>query len=156
MTIGVPAVRQFAVHTDFSTIHRLLKLVRRSARLKPLNLFGRRSAARSLDYLERRSSERSTAQFAIYYTQVDFDGCAVFAEPAAESHLAFSNDVSLRGIGFSHNRQIDGNYLLVSFQVIGNEFISILLELRWQNLNGNRQAYHSGGRFVGLAESLGA
>ena len=109
-----------------------------------------------LDYLERRASERSAAQFPIYYTQVDFDGDAVFAEPAAENQLAFANDVSLRGIGFSHNQRIDGNYVLVSFQVIANEFLSILLELRWQNLSGNRQAYHSGGRFVGLAVQVDA
>ena len=66
--------------------------------------------------------------------------------------LAVTKDVSLRGIGFTHDEPLEAQHLLVTFDLLNEESAWLLLEIRWAN-RGEFSSYMSGGRFLGIVES---
>ena len=155
MTLAASALdygTRFRVGRDASTIGRVLRRIRHSQQLVDLCLFGRRKPARMLKYVDRRSRERMPVQMPIYVTAVDFDGnYAVVYENTACERLAFTKDVSLRGIGFTHDEPLEANYAIVTFDLLDAPAVSLLLEVRWSNLERGH-CYMSGGRFFGVAQ----
>ena len=135
---------------DWASIRDTLRRVRRSDRLAPLNLFGRRNPIQMLDYLERRAGDRSSVQIPIYLSPVDFDGqCVTQIEDVPGAIQAFTKDVSLRGVGFTHDDSLPGHFAIVTFDLMNEQFVSLLLEVRWSN-HREDGTYLSGGRFVGI------
>ena len=90
----------------------------------------------------------------IYVTGVSFDGklAKVFTDNQGEL-LAVTKDVSLRGIGFTHDEPFEGNFAIVTFDLIDATPVLLLLDVRWSNLPW-KYSYMSGGRFVGIAEPV--
>ena len=144
---------RFAVRRDLRTVRKLLRRIRHSQRLADINLFGRRTPARMLEYVERRDRDRGPVQMPIYVTPAAFDGRHV--EPLEDGEsvmLAVTTDVSLRGVGFTHDEPFQADYAIVTFDLLNEDPVSLLLEVRWSNLE-RCNSYLSGGGFLGITET---
>ncbi|NIL96430.1 MAG: hypothetical protein GTO53_03415, partial [Planctomycetales bacterium] len=62
---------------------------------------------------------------------------------------AITKDVSLRGVGFTHELLFEGDYALVTFDLMDVGPVSLLVEIRWSNRERG-PTYMTGGRFVGI------
>lgn len=143
---------RLTVRRDLRSVRKLLRRVRRSVQLADLFLFGRRNPARTLDYLDRRECDRSPLEIPIYVTPAAFDGRHVESLDDSESEiLAITRDVSLRGIGFRHDEPFEGDYAVVTFDLMDGDAVSLLLEVRWSNIEIGYSSM-SGGRFLGISE----
>ena len=144
---------RLAVRRDLRSVRKLLRRIKRSVRLADLFLFGRRNPARTLDYLDRRECVRSPVEMPIYVTPAVFDGRHVESLGDGVSEiLAITRDVSLRGIGFTHDEPFEGDYAVVTFDLMDGDAVSLLLEVRWSNIERG-YSYMSGGRFLGITET---
>ena len=152
MVTATPATDRLIVRRDLSAVRKTLKQIRACDRLAPLNLFARRNPARMLDYLERRAGDRPAVQRPVYVIPATFDGKYVEAVET-DAIFAITRDISLRAIGFTHDDQFEGEYAIVFFDDINEESVSLLLEVRWSNVNQDGHSYMSGGRFVGIIDS---
>ena len=106
-----------------------------------------------LDYIERRTSDRSRQQMTIYVTPAVFDGS--YVEPLEDGEnvmLAVTKDVSLRGVGFTHDEPFQADYAIVTFDLLNEDPVSLLLEVRWSNPQ-RCNLYMSGGIFLGITET---
>ena len=88
----------------------------------------------------------------VYVIPATFDGKYV---ETLETNVIFAitRDISLRGIGFTHDDQFEGSYAIVFFDDINEESVSLLLEVRWSNVEQDGHSYMSGGRFLGIIDS---
>ena len=95
----------------------------------------------------------------VYVIPATFDGKYV-ETLETEEIFAITRDLSLRGIGFTHDDQFEGEYAVVFFDDINEESVSLLLEVRWSNLEQADYSYvtgafyMSGGKFLGIIDSL--
>jgi hypothetical protein len=119
--------------------------------LVALNLFDRRKSVQTLDYLERRTSNRASVELPIYVTPVDFDGHHTQNVEQAECMLAVTKDVNLKGIGFTHDEPFEGHYAIVTFDLLENNSVALLLEVRWSNRKSGVSQMR-GGIFLGVVE----
>ena len=86
----------------------------------------------------------------IYVTPAVFDGTHAESLEGAESEmLAVTRDVSLRGIGFTHDEPLEAAYAIITFDFLDDETISLLMDVRWSK-SESADSYMSGGRFVGI------
>ncbi len=152
MATATPAVDRLIVRRDLSTVRTTLKRIRRCDRLAPLNLFGRRNPARMLDYLDRRACDRPAVRRPVYVIPATFNGKYV-ETLETDATFAITRDISLRGIGFTHDDQFEAAYAVVIFDDINEEPVSLLLEVRWSNLEQDDYSYMSGGKFLGIIDS---
>lgn len=144
---------KLAVRRDLRAVRKLLKRIKQSVRLAECYLFGRRNPAQMLDYLDRRERERSPVEIPIYVTPATFDGRRVVPlEDSEGATLAMTKDVSLRGIGFTHDEPFEAEYAIVTFDLTDVGPVSLLLEVRWSNIERGF-SYMSGGRFLGIMET---
>jgi hypothetical protein len=88
----------------------------------------------------------------IYVTPAVFDGRRVESlKDGVSEILAITREVSLRGIGFTHDEPFEGDYAVVTFDLMDGDAVSLLLEVRWSNIERG-YSYMSGGRFLGITE----
>lgn len=142
---------QFKIRWDVPSVVELLRRIRASERMAELLLFGRRNPLRLRDRIERRSRFRSALKIPVYVMPVTFDGRTATVVPGTEEIQAFTRDVSLRGVGFTHDELLDSEFAVVTFDLFDAESVSLLLELRWCNLRQGGAPYLSGGTFCGIA-----
>jgi len=145
--------RKFSVRRNLRTVRDALRRVRNNDRLTTLCLFGGRTPQEALDHVERLASSRDSVQMPVYLVPVTFDG--QYAHPidhGGTSMLAVTRDVSLRGLGFIHDEPLHGDYAIVTFDLLGDRPVSLLLSVRWRNLRRG-SAYLSGGRFLAICET---
>lgn len=158
MAIAVSPVierQRLAVRRDLRIVRNTLKQIRHSQRLANLCLFGRRASARMLESVEHRSRDRMPVQMPIYVTPATFDGKYAESQEGAESEmLAVMKGVSLRGIGFTHDEPLEADYVIITFDVLEDKTVSLLLDVRWSQPEWD-YSYVSGGRFVGIIETTG-
>ena len=147
--------QRLAVRRDLRIVRNTLKQFRRSQRLADLGPFGRRTAARTLEYVEHRSHRRMPVQMPIYVTPATFDGKYAESLEGAESEmLAVTKNVSLRGIGFTHDEPLESDYAIITFDLLEDKSVSLLLHVRWSQPEWG-YSYMSGGTFVGIIETTG-
>jgi len=103
-----------------------------------------------LEVGERRGRDRSLVEMPVTVTPVVFDGRHV--EPLEDEMLALTSSISSRGIGFTHDEPLDAGHAIVTFDLMGGDPVSLLLEVRWSNLD-DTHSYMSGGRFLGVTET---
>ena len=150
---AAPRPTKLAVRRDLPTVRKMLRRIKYSVRLADLALFGRRNPERMADYLDRRHHDRSPVEIPVYVLPVEFDGWhAARIEGADTELLAMTKDVSLRGIGLLHDELLEGNHAVVTIDVLDGRPASLLLEIRWSNIE-RRGTYMSGGRFLGVSDS---
>ena len=154
-------LKQRRLKRDIKTVRALLRRIKDSKPLASLNLLGRRNPTRMLEYLDRRFHGRSAVNLPFYCSPVEFDVSSLdVVSHDWPKNLAFTRDVSLRGIGFTHIDALDSHYAEVVFDLIDDEAVSLLLEIRWANREFGC-SFTSGGLFLGViepsspAESLG-
>ncbi len=153
MTTAAGTNRRLLVRRDMKSVREALRQIRQSERLAPINLFGRRRPSRMLSYLDRRNRARTSVELPIYVAEVEFDGQAVhWPDDEPREQLALTRDVSLRGIGLAHDSPLSADYAVVTFDLFDGQSISLLLDVRWANIERGFQ-YLSGGRFVGIVDS---
>lgn len=141
--------RRLTVHRDFATVRRLLRRLKASESFTELCLFGRRNPTRMIEYVDRRSHDRTLVRTPVSVTPgtlVD-DHVAI---QAGKEHtiLAFARDVSLRGISFTHGELFDGHHAILTLDLDGETTV-LLMEVRWSLRRG--PVWISGGRFLGIA-----
>ncbi len=144
---------RLTVHRDLRGVRKVLRRIRHSQPLADLCLFGRRKPGRMLEYIERRDRDRSPVQMLIYVTPATFDGS--HAEPLEDDEsviYAVTKDVSLRGVGFTHDEPLQADYAIVTFDLLDENSVTLLLEVRWSNLEESN-SYMSGGSFLGIMET---
>jgi len=140
------------VQRDIRTVRALLRRIKNSKPMASLNLLGRRNPTKMLEYLDRRFHGRSAVNLPFYCSPVEFDVSNLdVVSHDWSKNLAFTRDVSLRGVGFTHIDPLDAHYAEVVFDLIDHEAVSLLLEIRWANREFGC-SYTSGGRFVGVIE----
>lgn len=150
-TVIEPA--KLAVRRDLQTVRKLLRRIRDSQHLADLRLFGRRTPTWMLEYVEGRDRDRSPVQMPIYVTPAAFDGRHVEPLEGSESvMLAVTQDVSLRGVSFAHDESFQADYAIVTFDLLNEDPVSLLLDVRWSNLE-RCSSYMSGGRFLGITKT---
>jgi len=145
--------RKLSVRRDLRTVRDVVRRVRNSDRLATLCLLGRHTPEEALDYVERRASSRDSVQMLVYLVPVTFDGqYAIPVDHGETSIIAVTRDVSLRGIGFTHDEPLHGDHAIVTFDLLDDRPVSLLLNVRWCNLRRG-SAYFSGGRFLAISET---
>lgn len=144
---------RYLVRRDLRTVRKLLRRLRHAARTEGVELFGRRIPQSKRWAGERRSHERTSLEWPIRIQPVAYDGKnAVGLAGAGGILLGTTRDVSLRGVGFTHDEPLVGDYAVVFFHGRRGDEVSLLLEIRWSN-NENGGLYLSGGRFEGMVET---
>lgn len=144
---------KLVLRRDFGAVRDLLRRIKASMRFTDLCLFSRRSPGQLIDYLDRRGCVRSRVEMPVYVTPVGFDGQQIERlSSAQEEILAFTRDVSRRGVGFTHDEPFCGDYAIVTFDLLDGRPASLALEVRWSNIESGF-VYMTGGRFFGIAES---
>ena len=89
----------------------------------------------------------------IYVTPVAFDGrYARITDDGEPTFLAVTRDVTLRGIGFTHDEPLDASHAIVTFDLRNGVRVSLLLDVQWSNFK-REYAYLSGGTFIGLTDA---
>ena len=145
--------RKLPVRRDPQTVRDVLRRVRNNDGLVTLHLFGRHTPEKMLDYVERRDSSRASVQMLVYLVPVTFDG--QYADPidhGKSSMIAVTRDISLRGIAFTHDESLHGDHAIVTFDLLDDSPVSLLLSVRWRNRRRG-SAYFSGGRFLAVSET---
>lgn len=142
---------QLLVRRDFVAVRRLVRRTKANLRLADLCLFGRQNRTRVIDYLDRRECDRSRVEIPVFVTPAAFDGR--YAEPLRDQYeiLAVTRDVSRKGLGLMHDEPLGCDYAIVAIDLLDGQPASILLEVRWSNVEKD-DMYMSGGRFYGIAE----
>jgi hypothetical protein len=142
---------RWSVHHGRARIRRLFKRLRRSEYSSLLS--GRRRKAG--DPWDRRSYERFCLKVGFYVTPVAFDGEAVEVLDASSSAVpAMTRDLTIRGVGFTHQQLLFGDYAVVECPFLDCENVALLLAFRWSNIR-NDGCYMSGGRFEALLHAEG-
>lgn len=142
---------RFQIRWDIPSVIDLLRRIRANEQLAELLLFGRKNPARLHDRIERRSRFRSSVQIPIYVMPVLFDGKHAETRPECEEMQVLTRDVSLRGVGFTHDEPLDTEFAAVTFDLFDSDPVTLLLELRWSNQRNGAGALMSGGTFCGIA-----
>ena len=162
--------QRLPVHRDLRSVRELLRRIRDNQGLAYLHLFGRRTPI-GIQYDERRDRDRVPvlAEMPIYVTPAAFDGSLVEPlEGGGGVIFADAMDVSLRGLGFTHDDPFLADYAIVTFceywvdancpkhswRTGGEDSVSLLLEIRWSNVERD-DSYMSGGKFLGITETPG-
>lgn len=139
------------VSTAFRDIRQAINSLRQVPELTQIAA-GSRRAGRSSDALDRRTWNRFAVETAIQVCPVGFDGDAVLYDMGAGGELlATTKDLSLRGVGFVHERPLETPYALVSLALPSGS-LTLLLEIRWANRE-HEHGYMSGGLFQGIVET---
>jgi hypothetical protein len=144
---------RFAVRRDVRTVRKTLQRIRESDYLAHVRLFGRPASSRTLERIERCRRDRGSVRMPVYVTPATFDGrYAAPLEDHQDAILAITKDVSLRGVAFTHDEPVRGDCAIVTFDLLDEEPVSLLLEIRWSNAwkGGSRL---SGGRFLAVVEA---
>jgi len=147
--------QRFALRRDVPVVRETLRRIRQTEQLVALNLFDRRKPVQTLDYLERRTHNRASMELPIYVMPVDFDGRHTQHIEGSVRMPAITKDVSLRGIGFTHDEPFDGHYAIVTLEWLEHDTLALLVEVRWSNLKKGISMM-SGGMFLGVAQPSSA
>jgi len=130
-----------------------MRRIREDEELADYLLVGRRTPLRMLEQAERRACGRYSLRIPFYMRPADFDGTHVTLREDQPVMLAMSEDLSLRGVGFSHQEPLDSDYAIVQFDSLDGNAITLLLDVRWNNRKSGHW-YLSGGRFVGVTRPI--
>lgn len=145
---------RFSVHHNIRTVRATLRRLKQSELAAEVCFLGRRSPERMLDHVERRVCSRSPVQVPIYVTEVTFDGSfADLRNDGVGTIMAVTKDVSLRGLGFTHDEPLESDYVITTFDLLNSGPVSLLLEVRWSNIRRG-YAFLTGGRFRGITDDL--
>jgi hypothetical protein len=101
---------------------------------------------------ERRASVRVALRVPVFITPADFEQGAVHPHTGAGCAMeGVSQDISLGGLGLTHSSPLPGKCAVVRFDVPGNDFIDLTVEVIWSNRLEDG-SWMSGTRILGLTE----
>lgn len=102
---------------------------------------------------ERRTSARIPLQVPICVTPVNLDADCVRADPRfADSIWAMTRDLSLKGIGFVHDRSFPYRNAIVTFEIPTQAPLSLVVAINWTRLYKNGK-HRTGARFRSLIKT---
>jgi hypothetical protein len=106
----------------------------------------------SFDHSERRHSARVPMHVPVQLTPMEVeDGSVRLAEGRRSILEGFTTDLSLRGVGFTHERPLSHRHVAVTFELPDVPPVSLLVEICW-SLPLDEGGHHTGGRFLSLIE----
>jgi len=145
--------RQFSVQRDLRTVRDALRRVRNSDRLATLCASGCHTPEEAIDYLEHRASNRDSIQMPVYLVPVTFDGQYAYPiEHGETSMIAVTRDISLTGMGFTHDEPLHADHAIVTFDLLDDRPVSLLASMRWHNRRRGH-AYISAAKFLAMSET---
>jgi hypothetical protein len=102
---------------------------------------------------ERRSCRRVPLQRVVHVTPVVLEnGTLCVPVTAKSSFLAYTSDLSMRGLGFTHDEPLMTRHAVITFDLIHQESVSLLIEITWTRCLADR-SYRSGGKFVAITRA---
>ena len=117
-----------------------------------VQLLNRDTRHREMRCLERRSDTKPPFQRPVEVVPISEDGTCL-DQARAEAITAYTGSISFGSIVLLHNQAIDGNHVLLNFELLGGETISLVAHLTWCRYLGDFW-YSSGGRFTGLLQPM--
>jgi len=149
MTVTQTDDLRVRVRQDLTAVRETLEHVIDDESLSVLNLLKPHDPDGKHD---RRDYKRASVQIPLYIACVAFDGEYVEALPdAADEILVMTRDVSLSGIGFTHDEPLLSEFVNVTFDRIDADPVTLLLHVKWSS--PKRSLPHmSGGNFLGIVE----
>lgn len=107
----------------------------------------------TFDRRERRASTRIPLQVPIQITPVEMqNGFVCLPEETADSIAGMTRDLSLKGVGFSHEAPVPAQFAVLTFGVPTNCPLSLVIEMNWTRKLKTGQ-HRSGARFKSLIET---
>ena len=101
----------------------------------------------------RRHLSRMPLETVIYVTPAVLDGNDLrLTEETPCCTIAFTRDLSRKRISFSHYSPLSVLHVVVTFDFIDDESVSLLIEINWQHFRANSW-YLSGGKLLGVVET---
>lgn len=101
---------------------------------------------------ERRSRLRVPMRRVVYVTPVILEG-RTLRHPMQQSAstVGYTSDVSTRGMAFTHDEPLLTKHAVVTFDLLDDDAISLVIEIKWSDCRSDRW-YRSGGEFIGVTE----
>ena len=120
--------------------------------LTAVGLLTKDSRYREVRCLERRSDTRLPFQRPVEVTPLEKDD-APLDTSGSQSVTAYTRDISVGGVGLLHDQPITSNRVLLTFELLGGETVSLVALLTWCRYLGDFW-YSSGGRLIGVVQPL--
>ena len=111
-----------------------------------------------LEWGERRACDRSPVETAVYVSPVVLKGNHLEIPERDRSIIAYTKDISRAGVGFTHDEPLPTQHAVVTFDLIDEEPLSLLIEITWSRYDSNHPylgGYVSGGTFLAVTETPG-
>jgi hypothetical protein len=105
------------------------------------------------DSSERRARRRIHMRRVAYITPVIMEGATLRrVKTGSDSSVAYTTDVSINGMGFTHDEPLATRHAIVTFDLLDDEPVSLVIEIKWSHCRAHRW-YCSGGKFIGVTET---
>lgn len=99
---------------------------------------------------ERRRCRRTQLQIPVVLTPADWgDDDEQSILVSGEPQVGVTRDISLSGIGLTHDHLLASDAAIVQLDVPGEGALNLVLDLRW-SVRKSRFSFMSGGRIVGM------
>ena len=129
------------LHFDPRTVRKMVRRVRMDQ--------GRRAFLST----ERRACRRVPVRRPVYVTPVIVEGATLrLPAPGLAYTLAYTTNVSPRGIGFTHDEPMLTRHAIVTFDLLDAEPVSLVIQIQWSRCRGDRW-YTSGGKFIAVTDT---
>ena len=152
MLASTPALdRPLQVVSDLAQIHDVLRQIREA--YAEVSLGDLVSDDETQLRQERWRCRRSELQIPVVVTPVEFASDDEGVIVCGPEQIGVTRDVGASGMGLTHDHLLAGDAALVQIDLphVGPQYL--VLDLRW-SVRETRYSYVSGGRIVGLVDSL--
>lgn len=113
----------------------------------------RRDERRQTCWAERRVRRRIPLMCRVYLTPVCMDGeTPCQPGPGPSCMVAYTTDVSVEGIGLTHDEPLPTRHAIVTFDREEEEPVSLLIEIEWSYCGADR-SYRSGAKFMAVSKT---
>ncbi len=109
-----------------------------------------------LEWGERRASWRIPVETAVYLTPVVVEGNHLEMSRRDSSIIAYTKDISVAGVGFTHDEPLQTQHAVVTFDLFDEQPLSLLMEITWSRYDSEYpylSSYVSGGKFLAVTET---
>jgi hypothetical protein len=101
---------------------------------------------------ERREHRRVPLQRVIHVTALPMENGILCRQRTGNSFLAYTTDLSIHGIGFSHEEPLVTRQAIVTFDLMNQKPISLLVDVAWTRCLTDR-SFRSGGKFLAVTKT---
>jgi hypothetical protein len=104
---------------------------------------------------ERRTRGRIPVRRAVHVVPVVMEGGVLRAAQTSHAfEMARTIDVSTGGVGFVHDGELPTRHAILTFDLMDQGVVSLLVQIMWSRCGAERQ-YFSGGKFLAVCGTSG-